>query len=135
MATRLPENVLVVYFHLLDWEEANQEDLFTSFFDLEDTIFMLMGVAKALKHNSPPDIILDGDGYAEFVLNEFVEYAADTGVNNIKSIIKTQDRRDIGDAAAITFLEDPSTWRVEFLADAFEKINLLLDPPIGPALN
>jgi len=112
MATQVPDETFVVYWHLLDWEETNNEDLFTSFFDQEDILLMLFEVLKAIKIDNPPDLATETNDWALFILNVFVEFAADFGVNNIKSIITNPDRWAIADAAEITIGQDPSTWPI-----------------------
>jgi hypothetical protein len=113
----------VVFFHVTDWEEQNGENLFSSFYDWEDGVLMLARIGKALKHDSPPDRATLPEDFALFVLNEMIEYAADTGVNNIKSIIKVQDRNSIADACALSYATAESSWPSGSLWSARGQLN------------
>ena len=130
-ATQIPDEVFVVYWALLSWEEENGRELFTTFFDYEDSIFLLMEVGKALKIAGPPDRKLNAKDWAKFTLNVFVEFAADYGVNDIKNIILARDRESISEVAVTVLLQDPATWPINNFRIRKQKINeLLIDPDL-----
>lgn len=126
MSTVLDDEVFLVYYHILEWEDLTGKNLFVGMSEGEESAYMLMKVAMAVYNGNPPDRTADTRGWVLFILNEFVEFAADFGINNIKEIITTADRNSIADATLIKWQLGPSNWPQNNFVMTQEKINALL---------
>jgi hypothetical protein len=94
---QIPERVAAVFVALAEWEELPENNYkeFSAMWESIDVTLMYFEMYKALLLNSPPDPTIDQTAWDLFVLNVFIEYGQEYGLNNIKSIIKNKDRDDI----------------------------------------
>lgn len=127
MPTQLNDEVFVVYYSLLEWEDTNALQLYTGFFDHEDIMLLLMKIAHSIKHDSPPDMVLNPNDWALFILDDFIEYAGETGINNITAIIKIPDRVIIADKVEVILGLGAEHYPTNFLASSQVLINRLLE--------
>jgi len=124
--TQLGDDVFLVYWGILNWEDQNQENLFTSFSENEESIYLLMRIALAVRNGNPPNKLTQSRDWVLFILNEFIEFAADFSINNIKSVIQNPDRQNIADDIEARLLQDPSTWSLSAFRNVQQNVNILL---------
>jgi len=122
---QVPREAYLVYLAILEWEFEQGQDFFTSFFDYEETAIMLMRVVEAMKKDNPPSVD-DNEGFALFILNVYVEFAQDFGINGIKGFLNTPHRQNIAADAAATIVLAESEWPANPWFDAQVVINELL---------
>ena len=110
MITQIPKEVLAVIRKELEWEDEHVPpiDLFSTYRneDIEVHALLMTRIAFALKYKNPPNMTTNLNDWCLFILNEFVEYGADIGVPNIKSIIKIPDTNTIANAAETSIINN-----------------------------
>jgi len=122
----LTDEVLLVFYNMLAYEDEAGVAGFTGFSDSDDSIAMMMKAILALKNDNPPDTRKDAKGWILFVMNQFIEFYDNISPLDIKSLYTRSVQRQIMRNTAGQLLSDPETWPISHLSKTQEKLNQLL---------
>jgi len=130
---QLTDDVLLVFYNMLAYEDEAGMVGFTGFSDSDDSIAMMMKAILALKNDSPPDNRRDARGWTLFVMNQFIEFFDNISPVDIKALYTRNVKRAIMRNTARQLLDDPATWPISHLTRTQEQLNqLLIDFANGP---
>jgi len=124
----IPNEVNLLLHELIQWENTEGVDLYGGLFERSDKLFLMNNILLALNKTNPPDLVTDTNNWFLFILDVFIEFASNYGLNNIKSVIKVKDRSDIASASVLLYQSGPLTWPINPMQNEYDWINYQFSP-------